>query len=614
MCGIAGISGLRFDPQLLRQMAACLAHRGPDAQGFFQHRDTGLAHLRLSILDVSDRGNQPMSGSDGRYSLVHNGEVYNFQEIKSLLPPQEWKTGTDTEVILAAYHHWGPACLDRMNGMFAMAIYDRELDRLFIARDRLGIKPLYYHLAEGTLSFASEVRALLQLPHVPKRVDRQALAAFLSYQSSYGAGTLCRDVQLLGAGEYLIWEKGSLERKTYWRAAERRSFDVDMGDRRAVLAEVRKRLDASVQRRLLADVPLGAFLSGGIDSSAIVALMARGSAQPVETFSVVFEEEDYDESPWSEMVSRRYATRHHPILLKPQDFLDELPAALAAMDHPSGDGLNSYMVSKVTRAQGIKVALSGLGGDELFAGYPHFTQLQAIQGSAVWKLPAGLRRLLAGLYGGLRHGREADKKKALLRLPGNGFRDIYPVYRTVYDWDLAARMAGADAGLHPLAGIVAEADAAEGLSKVSVAEIRSYTQAVLLRDMDQMSMVHALEARVPFFDHELVEFVLAVPDAVKWPAYPKQLLVEAMGDLLPREVVHRKKMGFVFPWEAWLRGPLRAWAGERLATLRDRDLIDPDALDKVWREFQAGKGPWLWPHVWLPVVLEEWLRKTGMKA
>lgn len=613
MCGIAGISGPHFDPALLRQLGESLAHRGPDARGFFEHAQTGLVHLRLSILDTSARGNQPMRSPDGRYALIHNGEVYNFKAIRDQLPAQDWTTGTDTEVIIAAYHHWGPDCLQRFNGMFAFAIYDKVEDRLFIARDRLGIKPLYYHCQNGNLAFASEVRALMGLPFVDKTIDRAGLACYLSYQTVYGSGTMLRDVELLGAGEYLLWEKGRLERRSYWKAGDARDFAVDLEDRGAVRAKVQDLLGESVARRMLSDVPLGAFLSGGIDSSAIVALMAQATEQRVDTFSVVFQEKDYDESPWSEMIAQKYNTRHHPILLRPSDFLEELPSALAAMDHPSGDGLNSYVVSKVTRERGVKVALSGLGGDELFAGYPHFTQLRAVQGSRVWALPFGLRRALATAYGWFNSGRQAAKKKSLLRLRGNGFSDIYPVYRTVYDWEMAAEMAGVSAGAHPLAGILAEADrAAHGLSKVSIAEMGGYTHSVLLRDMDQMSMAHALETRVPFFDHELVEFALAVPDAVKWPGYPKQLLVEAMGDLLPSEVVHRKKMGFVFPWEQWLRGELKEWAGERIGSLQQRSLLDADGLGRVWREFQAGRGPWLWPHVWLLVVLEDWMRRNGV--
>lgn len=612
MCGIGGHAGKSTTPEIRQAVIQALAHRGPDAQGQFSEEHIFLAHLRLSILDTSERGDQPMYSPDERYVLVHNGEVYNFKEIRAQLPPQNWKTETDTEVILAAYAHWGPDFVKRLNGMFALAIWDRQDKSLFIARDRLGIKPLYFREAQGELWFASEVRALLAFPETPRRVDRNGLAHYLTYMTTYGQQSLLEGVRMLGAGEFILWQGGQVQQKSYWEPREFDQRGKGM-DREEAKKEVRELLGKAVERRMLADVPLGAFLSGGIDSSAIVALMAQTSDQAVDTFSVVFDEQEFDESRWSQMIADRYRTRHHPILLRPDDFLSELPAALASMDHPSGDGLNSYVVAKVTREQGITVALSGLGGDELFAGYPIFTQLPGILQSKALRLPRGLRQGLASAYGLAKKGRQADKKKALLRLPAAEFQYVYPVYRTIFDWPVAAQLAGVPSAAHPLQEIAAEAATFAGqLSPISWAEIRSYTQSVLLRDMDQMSMAHALEARVPFFDHELVEFVLGLGDSVKWPGYAKQLLVEALGELIPGEIVHRKKMGFVFPWEAWLRGPLREWAHIRIERMRERQLIDPDQLGQVWQEFQQGTGPWLWTHVWLPVVLEEWVERHGL--
>ncbi len=614
MCGIAGIAGQEWTPAEREQLFAALAHRGPDDRGHFSAPEVTLMHLRLSILDTSPRGAQPMSSPDGRYSLIHNGEIYNFREIQAQLPAQEWKTETDTEVILAAYAHWGKDFLHRLNGMFALAIWDQEERTLLVARDRMGIKPLYFQVENGSLRFASEVRALMKIGSRPPRLNHSALANYLCYMTTYGAQSLVEGVEMLGAGEYMVWKLGKIERDSFWKPGD---FNQEgkHHDRAQAQKRVLELLSKAVERRMLSDVPLGAFLSGGIDSSAIVALMAQASDQPVDTFSVIFQEKEFDESPWSQMVADRYNTRHHPILLKPQDFLDQLPAALAAMDHPSGDGINSYVVAGVTRAQGITVALSGLGGDELFAGYPVFTQLPGILQSAPMRLPAPLRRLLGSVYGTFRKGRQAAKKTALLKLPQADFQRVYPVYRTIFDWPVSKQLVGQEGLGHPLQGIVAEADQfSEMLSKVSWGEIRSYTQSVLLRDMDQMSMAHALEARVPFFDHELVEYVLGIPDQVKWPGYPKQLLVEAMGDLLPGEVVHRKKMGFVFPWEQWLRGELKAWAQERWKRLAERGIVDPNFLMKVWNEFQRGQGPWLWIHIWVWVVLEDWMERNSVES
>ena len=405
MCGIGGIIDFKQrQPGLIRKMADALSHRGPDARGLHEEGRVHLAHLRLSILDTSSRGNQPMYSADGRLTMVFNGEVYNFRELRRQLPDRIWKTETDTEVILAAYEHWGVRCAEHFNGMFAMAIWDRDREELFLARDRMGIKPLYYHFDGEHFAFASEVRALLVLPWVAKEINRGALANYFIYQTAYGSDTLVRDVHLMGAGCRAVLKvreaelrgrgQGPFVEEKYWGPG--RQGKVWEGGPDETRKEVRRLLRDAVERRMISDVPLGAFLSGGIDSSAVVGLMSEVSTAPVDTFSVVFEEKEYDESVYSQMIAQKFNTRHHPILLKPSDFLDALPAALQAMDHPSGDGINSYVVSEVTRNQGIKVALSGLGGDELFAGYPIFTQLPEIMKSGVWKVPRRARRLLAG--------------------------------------------------------------------------------------------------------------------------------------------------------------------------------------------------------------------------
>ncbi len=617
MCGIAGIVGKQpVPPETIQRMTAAIAHRGPDSEGFFEEGRVHLGHRRLSILDTSARGNQPMHDATGRYVLIHNGEIYNFKQVRQALGFAHG-TETDTEVILAAYIQWGPACLQRFAGMWAFAIWDRVENSLFIARDRLGIKPIYYHFEDGRLLFASEIRALLQSKLFQPRVDRAGLGSYLVYQTVYGNGTLLEGVQMVPPGHYGIWKDGKWSLTQWWDIWENASLEAGQMDAAAIRTRIRSLLDQSIARRLVSDVPVGAFLSGGIDSSAVVALMAQSSAQPVDTFSVVFEEKEYDESEWSGLIAKKFATRHHPILLKPKDFLDALPAALAAMDHPSADGINSYVVSQVTRAQGVKVALSGLGGDELFAGYPVFSQLPAIGRSRLMHLPLGLRNAIAGIYGSFKKGRDADKKTALLRLPSASIDDVYPVFRTVYDWQAAQNLLQLPTTVqHPLQALLQNHSVTRKklplLSQIGGLEINSYTQSVLLRDTDQMSMAHALEVRVPFFDHDLVEFVMGIPDAIKQPpGYPKQLLVESLGDLLPQDLVHRKKMGFVFPWEQWLRGDLKSFAHDRIHEFNERGLLGSyEALPSIWHAFQAGKGPWLWPHIWLFVVLEEWLQRN----
>jgi len=618
MCGIAGFY-LPPDghPHVdnLRSMNHAMEHRGPDGRGFLHEPPVFLTHVRLSILDVSEAGNQPMEDHSGRYSIVYNGEIYNYRELRKELGGT-FQTGTDTEVILAAYAAWGKECLARFNGMFAFAIWDRQEKKLVLARDRMGIKPLYYHHKGNSFAFASEIRTLLQLPWVPRKIDKSGLTNFLCYQTVYGEQTILQGINMLGPGCCIEISTAGMDLQPFWSVFECATDEAAHMDPGAVRTKIRDLMGRAVARRLVSDVPLGAFLSGGIDSTAIVALMAQATDQPVDTFSVSFQEKAFDESQYAELVSKKYNTRHHPILLKPEQLLSELPEALLAMDHPTGDGVNSYIVSKYTRAAGIKVALSGLGGDELFAGYPIFNQLPAIQNrKLLWKLPFPARRFLGKSYAGISNSREAQKASEILRLPSPAMEGIYKVFRTIYPPRMAYEMVGTT-----WKNSVSELLAKESkhiqhlpeLSKISIAEIATYTQNLLLRDTDQFSMAHALEVRVPFFDHNVVKFVLGVPDHLKKPSYPKQLLVESLGDLIPPEVVHRPKMGFVFPWAQWMRGELKPFCEHRIQRLSQRGIVDSATLKSVWEEFQAGKKPWLWTHIWLPVVLDEWMENNGI--
>lgn len=620
MCGITGIAGLNdqdLAAQALSKMTHAIAHRGPDSTGTWFGPAIALGHRRLSILDTSARGNQPMEDVQKRFVLIHNGEIYNFSAVRSQID-YPYSTETDTEMILAAWAEWGPACLPRFAGMFAFAIYDRMEEKLFIVRDRLGIKPIYYHIEDGRLLFASEIRAILASGLVNPKIERSNIPGYLCYQTVYGLGTIAQDVSMLPPGHYGVWEKGKFSVHQWWNIWENANHSSKTMSPAEIKQEVRTLLDQAIQRRMISDVPIGAFLSGGIDSSAIVALMARASEQPIDTFSIVFEEKEYDESTWSNLIAKKYNTRHHPILLKPSDFLEALPAALKAMDHPSGDGINSYVVSGLTRNAGVTVALSGLGGDELFGGYPIFTQLPQLQQKGLLKLPLPIRKLIAGLYGSLKKGRQAEKITSLLRVPEANLDEVYKIFRTIYTWqDLQKVFKLEDGFAHPLHSILSDNAAIRrqlpSLSQIGGLEIQSYTGSVLLRDADQMSMAHALEVRVPFFDHDLVEFVMGISDEVKQPTYPKRLLVESLGDLLPNELVHRKKMGFVFPWEHWLRNALRGFCEQRIQSLDQRKLIGPEGyLIGIWKQYLKSEGPWLWTHIWLPVVLEEWIQNNNI--
>jgi asparagine synthase (glutamine-hydrolysing) len=621
MCGIAGIAGLA-DPAsarpLIAQMTAAIAHRGPDADGFFVEASVALGHRRLSIIDLSTSANQPISDPSGRYTIVYNGEVYNYRALKAELKDFAFQSDSDTDVILAAYQAWGAACLERLNGMFAFAIWDRDQRSLFLARDRLGIKPLYYHEQGEQLVFASEVRALLASGLVPKRMDSASLSEYLRYYSVNAPRTLLAGVQQMPAGHYALWQHGELALTRYWNPAEA-AAEVGDAPYEVVKDQVRDLLQAAVERRLMSDVPFGAFLSGGIDSSAIVALMATVSEQPINTFSIVFDEKQFDESPWSSMMAKKYGTTHHPIKLSPADFLRELPQALAAMDHPSGDGLNSYVVSQATKRQGFTVALSGLGGDELFAGYPVFKRYQKLTRlRSFYRVPHGWRSLAGQAVATVYRNHKTARLQELIELEHNRFQQLYPIFRKIYNDREIDRLLGghapAEAVLQSLFS-PADCDAIDRLpsfSQVSIGEVSTYTQNVLLRDTDQMSMAHALEVRVPFFDHTLVEYALGVPDRLKEPTYPKKLLVDAMGDLLPHDLVHRKKMGFVFPWDEWMRGELKSLCEARMHRLAQRDLFKPAEVQRIWQGYLARDKQITWIKVWMLVVLENWMEANGI--
>jgi asparagine synthase (glutamine-hydrolysing) len=633
MCGIAGIISTKPAagnpkawekfPAAIHRMTNALAHRGPDAEGQYIDEHAALGHRRLSIIDLSPEANQPFWDLTERYAIVFNGEVYNFREIRSQLTDFRFRTGCDTEVILAAYITWGEECLHRFFGMFAFAVWDKKERKLFIARDRLGIKPLYYAHTSESFLFASEIRAILASGMVKKELSRQGLHNYLTYQTVHAPHTIVEGILQLNSGECATLQDGNFSKKTYWsltgNEASREESDYD-----TVKKQVRKLLREAIERRLISDVPLGAFLSGGIDSSSVVALMAEVAGRQVDTFSVVFKEEQFDESPWSNMIARRFNTRHHPMLLEPTDFLDALPDALQAMDSPSGDGVNTYVVSKVTKQAGVTVALSGLGGDELFAGYSLFGDYLRLNRIPpfFWKIPGGIRRGGSALLHPFLKSHQRERVSEIFSARSACIEDVYPAFRKVLTRrELKGALFDRSVSNGNFAG--RENDAVYQilksqpglkklplLSQLTVADISTYTQNVLLKDTDQMSMAHALEVRVPFFDHALVEYVVQIPDKWKYPDYAKKLLVESLEPLLPKEIVFRPKKGFDLPWKVWMKNELRGFCEQKLKKLGERDLIAPKLLDHLWSEFSAGKNDNLWSRVWIFAVLEDWLEKN----
>lgn len=621
MCGICGILDFSADHPpyegRVRDMADAMVHRGPDAGGSFLSGPIAMGHRRLSIIDLSSSADQPMSDPSGRYTLVFNGELYNYRSVREDLGSYPFRTDSDTEVLLAAFLTWGPRCIDRFNGIFAFAVWDREQRKLWLVRDRFGVKPLYFHREGPRLLFASEIRSLLASGLLRPELDRGALYDFLSFQSFGHPLSPIRGVYQLQAGSFLEVSEQSFERTVYWRPGIHRP-DFDFGDAAAVRARVRDLLQGSVSRRLVSDVPVGAFLSGGIDSSAIVALMAESSTQPPNTFNVSMSETDFDESGFASLVARRFGARHETIRLDEEGFLGLLYEALDAMDSPSADGPNTYVVSSAVRKAGIKVVLSGVGGDELFAGYPFFRTWKRMQRwrtlfNATQAIRGPLARLVA-LHTSARAGRLAS----LLSAPVMQVSTTYPEFRRILPGSGIRALTRLEDRESPclderMEGIDDRYPGLSATSLLSIAEYAGYAGQTLLKDSDQMGMSVSLEIREPFFDHALVDFVLHVPDGIKLGVGPKSLLVESMSGLLPKEVVYRRKQGFLLPWERWMRGALRELCEDRIRSHAGRPFIRGGELLARWRRFQSGDKSVHWQVLWQFVVLEHWMQKNRIE-
>lgn len=617
MCGIAGILNLKDSEKqvtAIQRMTDRIAHRGPDAEGLYVNEKIALGHRRLSIIDLSESANQPMWDSTGRYVIVYNGEIYNYKEVKSQVTDYYFRTNSDSEVILAAYTAWGVKCLDRLNGMFAFALWDTVEEQLFVARDRVGKKPFYYAFTERHLVFGSEQRSVLASGLIARQLNTDRLAEYLMYQAAMGEHTLVSGVQQLEAGHYAIITNGKIKSESYW------SYDHSKGegDSYAVAKEKVKDLfiDA-VRLRMVSDVPIGAFLSGGIDSSLVVACMAELSEAPVNTFTVSFVEKEYDESVFAQQIATKYKTNHHRMLVKPEEFLNSVEDILASMDMPSGDGPNSYLVAKHTREAGVKVAMSGLGGDELFAGYNKFMIYQRVMKHRwILQFPKAMRGAIASLIIASGKNQQTLKLGFLLGLNKWDLSTVYPVLRRAHRFDeaqiLLAKGTPSDSVEERLRAMSPSIARFEHFSQCTVGEMETYTRDILLRDTDQMSMAHALEVRVPFFDYRLIEYVLSLSDEVKYPHTPKKLLVEALAPRLPVEIFQRRKMGFTLPMAHWLKNELAEMTDTKLQYLSSRDEFNGAAIMNQWTSFKQGDKRVVWSQIWKLVVLSDWMERNGL--
>lgn len=622
MCGINGlISNLHSETEsreIILKMNKRLQHRGPDHEDIFHHHQTTLGHRRLSIIDLSESGNQPFFSYDQKYVIVFNGEIYNYKELKLELQrsqhgttskPYFFSTSTDTEVVLAAYLRWGNDCVKHFNGMFAFAVYNTETNSTFIARDRFGVKPLYYHYAENFFIFSSEIRPIIHSGIKPFQLNKEALAEYVLYQTVHAPNTIIKGVKQLLPGHYLELNNQKAVITEYWKpeAFIKQNIDDSYSETCKKTFEL---LSHSVQRRLVSDVPFGAFLSGGIDSSAVVALMAGVTSEKIKTFHISFDESEFSESVYARSIAKKFNTEHHEIILKPADFLKELPEALSAMDHPGGDGPNTYIVSKATKKAGITMALSGIGGDELFAGYENFKRLSNLQKK--WWLKASPSAALKAGGFLLRHAKKNIGSEKIAELLNQSHFDVlntYPLSRSIFSERELKKILPDVNGRENLKSLIQRIPLIENklISAISCMEIKTYLQNVLLRDADQMSMAVSLEVREPFLDFRLAEFVLGVRDEFKFPVTPKKLLVDSMGDLLPADIVNRPKMGFTLPWKHWLKNELREFCESNLASLDQKAILKNGAASILWKRFMSNDPLITWSRIWHLVVLNQWI-------
>jgi len=634
MCGIAGIlapRGGNADRGRAERMASLIRHRGPDDGGVRASPDgrSALASRRLAILDLSSDGRMPLANETADAWVAFNGEIYNHRRLRQELEVRhDFRSRSDTEAIVHAYEEWGLSFLERIEGMFALAVYDERQDLLVLARDRCGEKPLYYAWEGETLVFASEIKAIVETSGRARRIDPESLSQYLTFGFTMPPRTLLAGISKLAPGEALVVERGAVRRFSYWCALA----DPDMVDvvRCTPPADhalaLRTLLERSVQDRMAADVPVGAFLSGGLDSSAVVALMSRLSGRPVETVTVANEDApELDESRFAERVAREVGAVFHRVAVSESEAVATLPEIVWHMDEPVSDpaALNTWFASKRLRQEGVVVSLVGEGADEIFLGYPNYLRFarlaRALRGLS--RLPRPVRRIGETLGGAALEVLGAGIHRDLIRralCDEALFLGTELFFQDVDKWPILGPSSRAVLEAYPSAPVAAAVQASaparlrdDPLGIISFSETRMRMAEKLLMRVDKMSMAHAIEIRAPFLDHRLVEYALSIPSSLRAEGgVPKRLLKEAVADLVPAEIRHRPKSGFSTPIATWLRGGVGRYFESRIARasiFRD-GILDGDAARRLLAAHRSRHRNAKAAHVqlWNLVVLAEW--------
>lgn len=616
MCGIAGIiyygSDGTVDAGQLERLRDAQRHRGPDDAGLWisNDRKVGLAHRRLSIIDLSPRGHQPMATPDGRLTITFNGEIYNHLELRADLEARgvEFVSDSDTEVILLGFREWGAGIVDRLRGMFAFAIWDDRKREVFLARDPLGIKPLYLAEKDGWIAFSSEMRALSESFDLGE-INVSALTGYLFWGSIASPETLYNGARSLEPGSWLcISADGKRDEKTYWRLEDAFIGSEEMDEVEAY-ARVADALRDSVQHHLIADVPVGAFLSGGVDSVSLVGLLSDAHGGPIETVTLACEDPNLDESKLAAQAARLYGTQHHEIRLDIDEIRDRLPQAIDAMDQPTIDGINTFLVSEAAARAGLKVAVSGVGGDEFFGGYDTFQQIPrmtSIHRRLRWLPGGGALAAVAGRLAERPGSPRAAAKIGRALLHGGSTEGAYYANRGLFS------PREVQALLHPdLRSRISASDPTESLARrldldaipaddhVSALEIGQYLRVQLLRDTDAASMAHSLEVRTPLVDRDLLTAVARVPTQYRHAGRAKRALRQAPQKPVPPEIWDRKKQGFTIPFDLWMR------SGRLDLPLPTHPFLDPHGVREVAARYKAGNLHW--SRLWALMVLGQFL-------
>jgi len=627
MCGICGIAIPRslnraVDAAALARMRDSLTHRGPDDSGTYTDGQVGLGHRRLSIVDLAG-GHQPMCNEDETIWISYNGEVYNHRDLRPGLEARGhvYQTTCDTETIIHLYEERGPRAVEELRGMFAFAIWDQPRRRLVLSRDRLGVKPLYYSISdEGVIHFASEIKALLEARAIRAGLNYDALADYAANRSTSGEDTLFRGIKRLLPGHTLVWDDGRVRIERYWDLSFAKS-DSSHNDAQYV-EEFFELFRESVRLRLMADVPLGMFLSGGIDSSAIVSVMSEMVSDPIKTFSVAFEDREANELEYARLVAGRFGTDHHEVVVSPQQFFDALPSLVYQEDepiaHPSSIPL--YFVSRLA-SEHVKVVLTGEGSDELLAGYDKYRKTifnialgRIYHNSSPRELRNAVARAISKLNGASRIRQKLSRTFLAL---SPGIEDIYfdnfsvftrAMQRQLFTPATREQMCEHDPYRAAL-DLIGQSDSTELLDQLLAADMKTYLHELLMKQ-DQMSMAASIESRVPFLDHKLVEFAARLPVKMKLRGLTtKHILRRAMRDRLPREILTRRKMGFPVPVGAWLRGRFRHVVDEYVLSPRamERNIFNSDFVRELVARHNTGENHS--ERLWALINFEIWQRR-----